>query len=284
MNWFDQPQGLFKLWAESQKSLLQALAEGQIKPPPTGGPMTSPVAGFEQGIRYLNDLWKTSMAAWTALAQQGFAETGSGAFDPDRLNKLFNPAEWAQAGVGTSTFDLALEHLTEGPTYAILWDLDRKILNAQKLWLQRSKDTAACYAVVQAAWGKVFDRFAKEFNNPAGAPIKSGRDLIDLWIKTANDALLEMHRSEEFLEAQRRMTRSATEYRLQEREIAEAFCAMYHIPTRTEVDEVQRMVWEMRRELRALRRELDTARAEPKAALAKPRVAKPAAAALTDQP
>jgi hypothetical protein len=64
-----------------------------------------------------------------------------------------------------------------------------------------------------------------------------------------------MHRSREFLEAQRRMTRTSTEYRLAEREIAEAFCEMHHIPTRTEMDETQRVVTELRRELRALKRQ-----------------------------
>ena len=39
------------------------------------------------------------------------------------------------------------------------------------------------------------------------------------------------------------------------REIAEAFCEMHHIPTRTEMDEVQRAVYELRRELRALHRQ-----------------------------
>jgi poly[(R)-3-hydroxyalkanoate] polymerase subunit PhaE len=50
------------------------------------------------------------------------------------------------------------------------------------------------------------------------------------------------------------MTRSSTEYRLAEREIAEAFCEVHHIPTRTEVDELQRTVAELRRELRALKK------------------------------
>ena len=51
------------------------------------------------------------------------------------------------------------------------------------------------------------------------------------------------------------MTRSSTEYRLAEREIAEAFCEMHHIPTRTEMDEVQRAVTELRREVRLLARQ-----------------------------
>jgi polyhydroxyalkanoate synthesis regulator phasin len=91
----------------------------------------------------------------------------------------------------------------------------------------------------------------KALNDPKGAPIESGRGMLDLWLATANKSLVEMHRSDQFLEAQRRMTRSSTEYRLAEREIAEAFCEMHHIPTRTEMDEVQRTVTELRRELRA---------------------------------
>src|SRR5439155_23042345 len=100
-------------------------------------------------------------------------------------------------------------------------------------------------------------------NDPKAPPLKSGREFLDLWIATANACLLEMHRSDEFLEAQRKMTRSATEYRLQEREIAEAFCAMHHIPTRTEMDEVQRAVYELRREWRALRKEREDEAAKP---------------------
>lgn len=33
---------------------------------------------------------------------------------------------------------------------------------------------------------------------------------LDLWMKISNDVIVEAHRSDEFLEAQRRMTRSAT--------------------------------------------------------------------------
>src|SRR5260221_169100 len=99
------------------------------------------------------------------------------------------------------------------------------------------------------------NEWLKFWNDPNGTPIRTGREMLDLWLATANGALVEMHRSKEFLEAQRRVTRSSTEYRLAEREIAETFCEMHHIPTRTEMDEMQRAVTEMRREVRALRRE-----------------------------
>ena len=128
------------------------------------------------------------------------------------------------------------------------------MLNVQKLWMERSRDVEKYWEVVQGAWNRALEKFTKAVNDPKGEPIASGRQMLDLWLASANRALLEMHRSEEFLEVQRRMTRSSTEYRLAEREIAEAFCEMHHIPTRTEMDEMQRAVTELKRELRELKR------------------------------
>jgi hypothetical protein len=158
---------------------------------------------------------------------------------------------------------MGLEKLVEGPTYATLWDLDRKMLNAQKLWLERARDVERYYEVVSKAWAKAYERYMKSLGDEKAAPLESGRAMLDLWLEISNNALVEMHRSKEFLEAQRRMTRSATEYRLAEREIAEAFCELHHIPTRTEMDDVQRSLAELRRDLRAMKPAAPVAPAKP---------------------
>ena len=243
MKTFDAGGDWLKYWNENQKSLFQAWAEG--KPPPFALRGDPPPDGDA-----LSDLMKRTMEGWTSFAKDAW--TQSGRFDAESMKKLFDPEEWKRAG---SHFDMGLEKLTEGPTYATLWDLDRKMLNAQKLWMERSREVEKYWVVVQAAWNKALERFMKALNDNKGTPIESGRAMLDLWLNTANKSLVEMHRSDEFLEAQRRVTRASTEYRLAEREIAEAFCEMHHIPTRTEVDEMQRVMTELRREVRALKRE-----------------------------
>jgi len=244
-----------KYWSENQKSLFQAWVEG--KPPAFAMHGEPPPDG-----NALADLMQRSMEEWAELARGAWTQGGK--FDAEALQKLFDPVEWKRAG---SRFDIGLEKLTEGPTYATLWDLDRKMLNAQKLWMERGRAVERYWEVIQGAWNRALERFTRALNDSKGAPIKSGRGMLDLWLATANQALVEMHRSEEFLEAQRLMTRSSTEYRLAEREIAEAFCEVHHIPTRTEMDEMQRTVTELRRELRALKREPDAV--EEKAAPAR---------------
>jgi hypothetical protein len=248
-----QANDWLKFWNDNQKSLFQAWAEGKPSPFAMHG---EPPPGTE----VMSDLMKRSMEEWSALAKTTWGK-GGGRFDAEALQKLFDPAEWKRAG---SHFDVGMEKLTEGPTYATLWDLDKKMLNVQKLWVERARDVEGYWEVVQGAWNTAVERFMKAVNDPKAEPIKSGRDMLDAWLATANQALVEMHRSKEFLEAQRRMTRSSTEYRLAEREIAEAFCEMHHIPTRTEVDELQQALAALKREIRALKRAPAKAKAKPR--------------------
>jgi len=250
-DWTEQASQMFKFWSEGQKAWLESLAR------PAAG-VVNPVAQGALGadaLRQWHAAWKASIEQWATLLQQGSRL----AFAPDNLRKIVDPAEWAKPAPGS--FDFGIEHLIEGPTFATLWDLDRKLLKLQQLGMQRAEDSAAYHAVIFAAWKEAAERFGRQFGDRDRGPVGSYRELVDRWIETANATLLEVHRSPRFLEAQRRVTRSATDYRLAEREIAEAYCEMHHVPTRTEMDEVQRTVYQLRRDLRALLRRLDSAQA-----------------------
>jgi hypothetical protein len=108
---------------------------------------------------------------------------------------------------------------------------------------------------VHKAWNAAFQRFTKALSSDPQVSAKlTWRGLTDKWLAVANDTLIEVHRSEKFIEAQRHMLRAASDRHLQERKIAEAWCEAGHIPTRSEIDELQRHVVELRREVRLLRR------------------------------
>jgi hypothetical protein len=266
-DWTEQATKMFKAWTDGQKAWLESLARGPaggfVMPGAFGMPgiqqpsdpaFTVPVMSSESvpdAARQLHDAWKTSIEQWMSLLQQGSAFAGN----QEHLRKIFDPAEWAKPVPGS--FDFGIERIIEGPNFATLFDLDRKMLKLQQLAMRRAEDSAAYHAVVFAAWNRATEHFVKELGDREREPLGSYRALIDLWIKTANQTLIEVHRSPEFLEAQRRVTRSATDYRLAEREIAEAYCEMHHVPSRSEMDEMQRAVYELRRDVRALTRRLD---------------------------
>jgi len=151
----------------------------------------------------------------------------------------------------------------------VLGDLDRQLLELQKLTLQRDKAMTAYQAVVHKAWNVAFQRFTKALGSKPQGAGPSWRGMTDQWLAVANDTLLEVHRSDEFIDAQRRMLRAASDRHLQERKVAEAWCEAGHIPTRSEVDELQRHVVELRREVRLLRRALPDAAKPASAASAR---------------
>src|SRR4029450_9677485 len=224
IDWNQQASEMFKVWSDGQKAWLESLGRGPAGPfsMSAAGAQTATkpgvdksfasAEGLREGARQLNDAWKASVEQWQMLLHHGKSLVGN----QEHLRKLFDPAEWAKPVPGS--FDFGVERIIEGPSFATLWDLDRKLLKLQQLALRRAEDSAAYHAVVFAAWNRATERFMKELGEREKAPLGSFRELIDLWIKTANDTLIEVHRSPEFLEAQRRVTRSATDYRLAERE------------------------------------------------------------------
>lgn len=247
-NWMDEASRLAQLWTDQQQSFMRMMTGSQGQPSFPPG-MAAPAASVEDSLRQAQELWRTAMDKWMQLAPQGLPAPAN---MDEMLKALFDPGQWAQAGLGP--VDRAIEHLVEGPSFATLWTLDRKILKAQKLRAQWARDLAAWQLLMQGAWSEATKRFLYAVNARDGTPITTWRELTDLWVDTANETLTQTHRTPEFLEAQRRLTRASTDCRLQEREIAEAYCEMNHIPTRTEVDELQRAVYELRRELRTLQR------------------------------
>jgi polyhydroxyalkanoate synthesis regulator phasin len=238
---------MFKLWSDQQEKLFGPMFDAAGYMGRAGGRMAAIKGDAAESLREAQTMWQSSVDKWVTLAQKAMPQASVTA---ESLKTLFDPGQWAKAGLGP--LDVAIEHLVEGPSYATLWTLDRKILRAQKLRAEWAKDLAAYQVLMHSAWSEAVKRFLREINDTKGTPITSWRELTDVWIDIANTTLVERHRTPEFLEAQRRLTRSGAECRLQEREIAEAFCEMQQMPTRTEMDDLQREVYELRRRLRAL--------------------------------
>ena len=134
-NFLEQSGKLWQAWSEQQQNILKAMA-GTI--PGIGAMPATAVPSLESGLAQVQDLWRGAIDKWMSLAPQGLAKTGN---VDDVLKALFDPAQWSQAGLGP--LDRAIEHLVDGPSYATLWTLDRKLLRAQKLRADWARDLAA---------------------------------------------------------------------------------------------------------------------------------------------
>src|SRR5436190_24010253 len=146
VNWMDQAGDLYKQWADQQQALFRSMSLGGAHAGLPGVPTSSTPPGTSEGMRHAQALWQSSFEQWVTLAQQALPQSGIAA---ESLKTLFDPGQWAQAGLGP--LDAAIEHLVEGPSYATLWTLDRKILKAQKLRGEWASDLAAYQILMHGA-------------------------------------------------------------------------------------------------------------------------------------
>ena len=177
--------------------------------------------------------------------------------------EISSPKTWLQ--FSGDYYDLGIHKLSEGPFFSGVSDIDKRLANMGESWSELFQQSKQYHALVFDRWNTAYSRYVDELGELKRAQEEevSPQQLIELWSGIANEELLVLHRSEDFLAAQKEVIRASMQYRLHEKEVAERICEAMHIPTRDEVDELHKTVTDLRRELRELKSELASKSKKP---------------------
>jgi class III poly(R)-hydroxyalkanoic acid synthase PhaE subunit len=177
------------------------------------------------------------------------------------LSRIFDPSAWFAGGDG---IDDGLNRLAQGPQLADIWNTERQMVNVFNAWTALRRKSIEHNTVMLEAWLRAAGSFAKMLNAKAdrNEALGSCREILALWVDTANTVLLETQRSDRYLKSQRELLKASTDLRLAQQELAEVYSEMFGYPTRAELDDVHKALTELRREVRALEK-LRRARAAP---------------------
>ncbi len=183
--------------------------------------------------------------------------TGTGGGPMELATRLLDPRQWL--GVGGAALEQPFETVLGLPRLADVPALDRKLVALMKAWTGVAQRSAEYGGIVCQIWVGAYTDFIRALQASAaeGKPARSGRELLDRWAATVNERLLKAQRSDQFLEAQRRLLDAMLTSRAAERELVEVGAMAADMPTRAEIDDVHRMLHEVKRELRALQRRLN---------------------------
>jgi hypothetical protein len=219
---------------------------------------------FAQLSEQQRGLFDAAMKQAQALAAAAMPTPGSGtaalAFDPGAALPSL-----AQGLMG---------RVTEAPTLATLWDLDRKMARVQAAWLQWQQASAQSKAVIDSCLPQAQQAYQGRLAEArAAGKAPDWRESTDLWMAELNTALLALMREDRYVQSQRKTFDAGLSLRECLAEVAEDWCETFQLPGRREVDDLARSVVELRRELRALQRA-----ARPAAAAAAQEAKKPARA------
>jgi hypothetical protein len=172
------------------------------------------------------------------------------------LDEISNPHSWLK--FSNSNVEEGLKRFSEGPLFSGVSDLDNRIAKAMDGWLDLGEKNNDYYEVQLKSWMRAYETFIEKLEELSDDEKKqiSPKKLLELWSSIAEEELMVMHRSSDFLQTQKALIKSNAEYRLQEQSVAEVICEAMHIPTRQEVDDLHKTVTELRRELRSLKKQI----------------------------
>jgi class III poly(R)-hydroxyalkanoic acid synthase PhaE subunit len=89
-----------------------------------------------------------------------------------------------------------------------------------------------------------------------GETIQSVRDLNRLWLDSADKVFTEMYVSEEYLKAQRELSSAGMTYKIMQQDVIEMVLKNLNLPTRSELDDAYKTLYELRKEVKSLKKEI----------------------------
>ena len=153
-------------------------------------------------------------------------------------------------------YERTMGRLLESPSVGYRREFDQRLMQSYRAWLEFRRASFDYLAVLGEAWLKTLTEMMTELDSMTkhGKKVESLVDLLHMWTKVADRVLIDTFGQEEYAKVQGRLLNAAMNYRLEERQTADVFLKMSHLPSRSEVDEVNRELHELRRELREVRR------------------------------
>ena len=240
-------QVLAKLWSFNGKDFASASPSTD-----RGPPASLDLEGMTRASQAFATLWSSAMEVSQSLTRHAQEGKTQNPLSPELLAKFLDPKAWFSSMDG---MDQALQRMSEGPRLADLWDTERKMLSVFNAWAALRQRSLAHNTIMLEAWLQAAGKFAEDLNRTERTEaLGSWRELLALWVETANTVLLETQRSDAYLKSQREILKTSTDLRLAQQDVAAFYSEMFGYPTRAELDDVHRTVTDLRRELRALQR------------------------------
>jgi class III poly(R)-hydroxyalkanoic acid synthase PhaE subunit len=199
---------------------------------------------YVKGLQKLAQLWAESL--------RQSLEGGSGVVDgyAGALIELSN-LYW-------NMYEKTFGSVLQSPNLGYAREFNNKLLKGFDAGINFSKANFDYLIVLLDVWLKAFDELMRELasSEEKGETFQDWRQLLQVWSNVFDRVFAQTFRSEDALEVQGNFLNSAMTYRLYQQQLMEVFLKMYDLPTRSEVDEIHRSIYELRKEVKSLKKAL----------------------------
>ena len=210
----------------------------------------------------INSLWTQYLQQWQHFGQPwGLAMQRT----PTFLGRMMTGDSTAYIELSNlyrEAYQSTFARLVASPGLGMTREFNEKFQKGFDAWVSWQLATLEYQGVLGEVWDHAFKKFQDDIVSLAEneEKIESLRDFVLLWTRGAEKVFTDAFQTDSYVLAQGQMLNAAMTYRVREREVIEVFLELYDLPTRSELDETHRRIYELRKEVKALRKEADALR------------------------
>jgi class III poly(R)-hydroxyalkanoic acid synthase PhaE subunit len=137
-------------------------------------------------------------------------------------------------------------------------EFNNKLFKSFDAWINFYKANFEYQVVLVDVWLKAYEELTRELASftEKGETLQNWQQFLQVWSSVFDRVFAQTFRSVDALEVQGKFLNSALTYKLHQQQLMEVFLKMYDLPTRSEVDEIHRSIYEMRKEIKSLKKAL----------------------------
>lgn len=215
----------------------------------------------------INRLWNDYLQQWQRFGQPWIEAMQR---SPEFLARMMTGDSTAYIGLSNlyrEAYQGSYAQLVSSPGLGMTREFNEKFQSGFDSWVSWQLAVMEYQGVVGELWERAFKKFQEDMIGLAekDETIDNLRDFVLLWTRGAEKVFTDAFQTERYVLAQGQMLNAAMKYRVHEREIIEVFLNLYDLPTRSELDETHRRIYELRKEVKALKNAIAELKAGTKA-------------------
>lgn len=155
-------------------------------------------------------------------------------------------------------YERTIGRLLGSPSLGYSRELNHRLAEGFDAWQEFLRAGFEYRVVMSDAWVNAFKQTMQRLNERGerGQPVASIKQLIEVWTDTADEAFTQVFESKRYIDAQARLLNSAMALRRKQQEIVDNLLKGSYVPSRSELDEAYRSIYELRKEMRELKKQL----------------------------
>lgn len=220
--------------------------------------MLGNAADWTRASGNMTQLWQTYVQQWQGYLMPWMKATQDSTTQLNAAMMGDRDALVQMTSLYWDAFQDSFGQLLQAPGIGYSREFDETVRRSFAAWLDYQEASYAYQVILADTWVKAFDQLMREMMASAeeGQTVESLRAFLTRWSETADRIFKDVFRSDAYVTVQSRLVNALMHYRIKQREVNERLLELYDMPTRSEVDEAHRRIYELRKEVKALKREI----------------------------